>query len=399
MSFSDAQRIKALREYQVLDTAPEPAFDDVVKLASRVFRTPIVLLSLLDESRQWFKARVGVETTATPREYAFCDHAIRGSRPMVVNDAAKDERFKDNPFVTGAPGVRFYCGVPVRTPDGLALGTLCLMDTQPREIDDQAVALLETLAHQVEVELELRRRLLLLEGALHVQRDQQRARELLASMVVHDLRGPLAAISLAATAVKPADAESRADLAEIAGCVERMRQMLGDILDVCLYEVGELRLRPHLVAANELARGVGRRCAREAAQRSKTLELDLPAEAVMAMVDPELIERVLSNLLLNAISHGPANQPITLWVRALPAGGMRAEVRDLGALIPEASRESIFEALERAGKHGHGGHGLGLAFCRLAVRAHGGVIGVEPNQPRGNRFFFEVPGQPRAASD
>ena len=391
MGFDDVRRLKALREYQVLDTAPEPAFDAVVQLASRIFRTPIALLSLLDESRQWFKARVGMEATATPREYAFCDHAIRSSQTMVVNDAAKDERFSDNPFVTGAPGVRFYCGVPVRTPDGEALGTLCLMDTRPREIDAPAVALLESLAHQVEVELELRRRLLLLEGALQVQQNQRRSRELLASMVVHDLRGPLTTISMAAAAVQPADAESKVDLADIATGVERMRRMLGDILDVCLYGVGELRLRPQFVCASELAREVGRSRAREAAQRKQTLELDIPAEAVMSTFDPEFIERVLSNLVLNAMSHGPPNQPITLCVRAVPGGGMRAEVRDLGTLIPEEVRTSIFEALDRAGKRGDGGHGLGLAFCRLAVRAHGGVIGVEPNQPRGNRFFFEIP--------
>ena len=123
--FDDARRLKVLRDYRVLDTPPAASLDNITSLAARMFRVPIALVSLVDEDRQWFKSRFGLESSETPREVAFCDHAIRDSGPLIVPDATADPRFEPNPLVTGDPSVRFYCGVPLRSPDGHALGTLC----------------------------------------------------------------------------------------------------------------------------------------------------------------------------------------------------------------------------------------------------------------------------------
>ncbi len=390
MDFDDGRRLSALRDYRLLDTPPEAVFDNIVQLASRIFHTPIALVSLVDESRQWFKARVGLNVQETPRDIAFCDHAIRGQGPLVVTDATQDPRFAANQLVTGAPGVRFYCGVPVRTPEGEALGTLCLIDTQPRDISPRAIATLEGLAHQVEVEMEIRRRLMVLEDALSLQRGHQASRELLASMVVHDMRSPLTAVSLAASVVEPADAESRIDLDDIIENADRMRRMLDDVLDICMSHAGKMRLRPRRVAVDALARAAHKRRVRTAAQRGQSLELELPPEPLMATVDPDLVERVFSNLVGNALQHGPALQPITIALRALAGGGLRGEVRDRGTALSAAARASIFNALER-GPHSNG-HGLGLAFCKLVAEAHHGTIGVEPLASGGNCFYFELPG-------
>ena len=157
LRLDEAERLAALRRYEILDTPPEPAFDRIVRLASHVLGAPISLVSLIDESRQWFKARRGIDATQTPRSMAFCAHAILGDDVLVVPDARADRRFADNPLVTGDPNIRFYAGAPLRTPEGHRLGTLCVIDRRPRELDDEKRALLADLSTLVVDELELRR--------------------------------------------------------------------------------------------------------------------------------------------------------------------------------------------------------------------------------------------------
>jgi diguanylate cyclase (GGDEF)-like protein len=155
---TEAERLAALRSYNVLDTSEEAAFDEIVALAARLTNTPISLVSLIDENRQWFKAHAGLEARETPRDQAFCAHAILDpNTPLVVPDARQDPRFADNPLVTGGPGIRFYAGVPLVNPEGHALGTLCVIDSKPREFSADEQNSLVTLAHTVGTTLELRR--------------------------------------------------------------------------------------------------------------------------------------------------------------------------------------------------------------------------------------------------
>lgn len=155
---NEATRLQALRDYAVLDTLEEQAFNDIATLASFICEAPIALISLVDEQRQWFKARVGIQATHTPREHAFCAHAILQPQDvMVINDAQSDARFVDNPLVTGDPNIRFYAGAPLVTPQGDALGTLCVIDRKPRQLPDTNLEALRALARQVVAQLELRR--------------------------------------------------------------------------------------------------------------------------------------------------------------------------------------------------------------------------------------------------
>jgi diguanylate cyclase (GGDEF)-like protein/PAS domain S-box-containing protein len=152
----EEQRLQALLGYRVLDTEAERAIDDLTTLAAAFLGTPMALVSLLDRDRQWFKSRVGVDTAETPRCIAFCDHTIRGAGVLVVNDARQDPRFADNPLVTGAPHIRFYAGAPLRTPQGHAVGTLCVLDSRPRSFDAAQADSLAALARQVVAQFELR---------------------------------------------------------------------------------------------------------------------------------------------------------------------------------------------------------------------------------------------------
>jgi GAF domain-containing protein len=156
-ALGESARIAALQALNVMDSAEERAYDDITRMAATVCGTPIALVSLVDGTRQWFKSRVGLQAKQTPRELAFCAHAIQTpEQVMVVNDAQADPRFVDNALVTGDPNIRFYAGAPLVTSDGHALGTLCVIDTVPRTIAVEQIKELEFLANQVIAALEQR---------------------------------------------------------------------------------------------------------------------------------------------------------------------------------------------------------------------------------------------------
>lgn len=155
---NEAQRLRVLRRYDILDTQPEAGYDDLVAIAAAVCGMPMGSVSLIDADRQWFKARIGLDDEETPRETAFCAHAILDPmQVMVVPDAQQDARFRDNPYVVGEPSVRFYAGAPLLSSEGLPLGTLCVMDQQPRQLEDYQREALDALSRQVSSLLELRR--------------------------------------------------------------------------------------------------------------------------------------------------------------------------------------------------------------------------------------------------
>lgn len=155
---NEVERMQALRRYEILDTAAETAFDDLVSIAAAICGMPMGAVTLIDTDRQWFKARIGLDQQQTPRDDAFCAHAILDpDRVMVVADAREDARFRDNPLVTGAPGIRFYAGSPLRSAEGLAMGALCVLDREPRTLEPYQLEALDALSRQVSALLELRR--------------------------------------------------------------------------------------------------------------------------------------------------------------------------------------------------------------------------------------------------
>ncbi len=154
---NEAERLAALEEYQILDTGIEQSYDDITALAAHICQVPIAMVSLLDSHRQWFKSKVGMRQEETPRDIAFCAHAILEHEPMIVRDATKDRRFAGNPLVEGEPHIRFYAGFPLVNPEGLALGTLCAVDRKPHRLSSEQQEAMLVLARQVMVLMEFRR--------------------------------------------------------------------------------------------------------------------------------------------------------------------------------------------------------------------------------------------------
>jgi GAF domain-containing protein len=154
---NEAQRLEALRSYQVLDTEAEQIYDGITALAAQICEVPVAMVSLVDESRQWFKSKLGVHQQQTPRDVAFCAHAILEDEPLYVSDAMADSRFADSALVTGEPHIRFYAGVPLVNPEGFVLGTLCVIDRKPRQLSARQQEAMRILARQVMSLLEMRR--------------------------------------------------------------------------------------------------------------------------------------------------------------------------------------------------------------------------------------------------
>jgi GAF domain-containing protein len=177
---NEEARIASLEKYAILDSDPEQSFDDLTLLASYVCKTPIALISLVDEDRQWFKSRVGIEASETSRDIAFCSTAILQGELFVVPDALADDRFRDNPLVVSDPHIRFYAGAPLVNEDGFALGTLCVVDRKPRELAPDQRDALKALSRLVLAQLEFRRNLILLKEALtdRTKEEHDRQREL-----------------------------------------------------------------------------------------------------------------------------------------------------------------------------------------------------------------------------
>lgn len=166
---NEASRLKTLLDYEILDTLPEDSYDDITLMASEICGTPMAAVSLIDQTRQWFKSKVGLAVTQTDRDEAFCSHAILQPDITVVNNAQEDERFADNPLVTGDPWIRFYAGAPLFTPKGEALGTLCVIDKVQRTLTDTQINCLGALSRQVMAQMELRR---------HIRLQEQNQQEL-----------------------------------------------------------------------------------------------------------------------------------------------------------------------------------------------------------------------------
>jgi signal transduction histidine kinase len=381
-------RLRVLQALRILDTPAEEAYDQITRLAAHVCDMPVALVTFVDADRQWFKSRYGLALQQTTRESAFCAYAIAG-QVLVVDDALADARFANNPLVVAAPFIRAYAGIPVRV-DGQPIGTLCVIDRRPRRIGPEQLFALRTLARQVEVELRLRRALCDLEEdrrrldrVLTVKRD-------LITLIVHDLKSPLAAVMLGASVLLDegqADVRSARLIRQILLSADTMNRLVLDLLDLARFDEGAMYVHRVPVDLTALLQNVRERFELQAAAQGRVIHWTIP-DGITAEMDRDLVRRVVENLLDNALKFAPAGDPIDV---AAGVAGDRVvlTVRDRGTTIPEVDRERIFARWE--GEIASSSRGLGLSFCRMAAEAHGGSVIARPSPGGGNEFVVSIP--------
>ncbi len=406
---NEADRLAALHAYDILDTDPEEAFDDLVSVAARICDTPIALVSLIDEHRQWFKARVGLEATETPRDVAFCSHALLDpGEVLVVADAKADPRFADNPLVTGDPRVTFYAGAPLVTPDGLPMGTLCVIDHEPRELSDEELDTLQRLARATVNQLELRKAALdLRELSRRLERSNRKLERRNSEIrrfyqhLSHELKTPLTvtrdyvSMVLEGLAGETTDEQRQFLSIGLQGC-DQMAAHMHDLLDLTRLETGKLSIAPVRISTATLLESAVF-ALKPSADRSRVgLRFTPSAELPDILGDPGRITQVISNLVSNAIKFTSEGGEIDVAAGASPAraGFIEVTVRDTGRGISEEDQEHIFDRLfqcDAEDSASRKGLGLGLHLCREIVRMHGGEISVDSTVGVGTTFRFLLP--------
>ncbi|MEQ8666775.1 MAG: GAF domain-containing sensor histidine kinase [Rhodospirillales bacterium] len=428
---NEVARLERLRSYAILDTEREESFDRITRIIAESLGVSISLVSLVDEGRQWFKSRYGLDAEETPRDLAFCAHAILGEELFIVENTLDDERFHDNPLVTSDPSIRFYAGAPLITPDGFRLGTLCAIDRTTKKISEDHKQLLKDLASLVVDEMELRKsrreveeanaeleakiaeltdtQERLEEHARHlaemaeseVALREELSREVATkdqffSIIAHDLRSPFTTLlGMSEAMVKMGDNLGQDKMIELAAGVHRsgkkVFELVENLLEWARVQMDNVNFSPAAVSVTELIDDsfeVLRGAAKE-----KQVELITSVQPATVIADSNMALLVIRNLVANAIKFTPTGGRID--VSAKEADGMlEITVADSGIGVSPDLIDGLFKIDRKTttpGTNGEPGTGLGLPLCKEMIELNGGTIRVESAPGEGSRFIFTLP--------
>ena len=409
--FDDEQRLDALNSYDVLDTPAEPAFDRITGLASRIFGVPIALVSLIDRDRQWFKSCVGLDASETPREVAFCSHAILCDAVMVVPDTHSDPRFEFNPLVVGPPHIRFYAGAPLVTDEGFRLGTLCVIDTCPRSMmtaDEQAT--LRDLAALVVNEFECRRirqadndheAAAWLKIARQSAERANAAKSEFLAMIGHELRTPLNVIigfsSMLGQEIRgPLGHPDYADYANIIReSGEHLSGLINTILDFAKAERGEVLVEETTLDLAEETAHCLRIMSETARHAGITVNSAMLTGRTMIRADRRHVLQMLLNLVGNAIKFSLVGAHVMINAATDASGAVHISVIDTGIGIAPEDIDRMMVAFSQVDSRlarQYEGIGLGVAITRRLIELHGGALSIQSQIGEGTCVTLHFPG-------
>jgi signal transduction histidine kinase len=383
----EAGRLAALKEYHILDTEPEKDFDELVALASTICGTPISTITLIDEARQWHKARIGIDSPEGPREYAFCGHTIREDDILEIQDATRDNRFMDNPLVTGDPHIRFYAGMPLTNPEGFKLGTLCVIDRTPKKLTEDQLLSLRVLGKQVMKQMELRRKVVELQHANDINNK-------LLSVISHDLRSPFSSLYALLELMEQYDLppeEFKNMIPNVKKGFYAANGLLMNLLEWATSQFAQNKIIASPLSLKSLADQV---------VETNTILFQQKNNKVVNLIEPEctalgdenMVRAVLRNLIVNA---NKFTQGGSITLTATEDGPVVVvKIEDTGVGITPDRMNNMFSwghRISTMGTNGERGSGFGLLVCKEFVEKNGGTMWLESVEDKGSRFYFSIP--------
>lgn len=395
------ERLASLNLTALLDSDPEQAFDRFTTLAHQILGVPVVLISLVDRDRQFFKSQLGLSepfasARETPLSHSFCKHVVADSAPLIVPDARLDPLVQNNLAVSEI-GVVAYAGVPLRTPDNQVIGSFCAIDVQAHEWQPREIEVLNGLAEMVMREVALREEAQKLRIRNEALRIAELRRDDLVHMTIHDLRTPLTSLLSGLQtleALQEFDEVARQVMDITIRGAFSLSEMIDTILDVSRGEAGLLSLNRKPLDAHAVILFALEQVSFFSQQKSLEMSFVVEADILPFSADENKLGRVLVNLLGNAIRYSPDGGRIHISVQLNEEKDRLVwSVEDTGVGIAPDDLERIFEKFGQAKDVDRTGAstGLGLTFCKMVVEAHGGRIWAESQLNVGSTFFFELP--------
>ncbi|MEH3112303.1 sensor histidine kinase [Pedobacter terrae] len=390
---NENQRLQALESYQIMDSLAEEDFDELTQMASQICGTPIALITLVDSSRQWFKSKLGIDVQQTPREHAFCAHTIIDPTGlMVVSNAKEDQRFAENPLVTGDPNIAFYAGVSLMTPEGMPLGSLCVIDTVPRTLDERQLWSLKVLGKQVIAQMEMRKKLLLLCETNRRLAETNQFMQQFATTAAHDIKNPLTTISMS-TELLTKHLYSSGDqkgyklaLVSFNG-IKALGKLINDML--------EYSIRPEILTAQHELIELGSFLRKTVSMLSipENVQINYPKAGTEISTSAIALQQILINLLTNSVRYND-KQTCLIQIDCIIVNGLaNITVSDNGMGIRREELERIFQrnvTLNTSDRFAQSGTGIGLATVKLLVEKLGGEISVQSTPGVGSAFTFTI---------
>lgn len=390
---NEVKRLESVRQLDIINSLPEEAYDTITELASYICKTPIAVVNIVDADQNWFKSAFGTNITGSGRDVSFCGHTILEPETLLeIPNASKDERFKANPFVTGETAINYYAGVSLLDPDGHAMGTLCVYDTQENQLDEKQKVALKALGKQVELLLESRRKNNALEKLKRELNENNRVLKEFASTVSHDLKMPLANMIITADILKAKFSESLGkegldyiEYLKLSGLT--LSDYINGLLDYYSSNGEESRENEEFFL-NDLLEDII-----DLLQIAENCEINLPDNNLKINGNSAAIGQVFMNLISNSLKYND-NERIIIEIDCVENREFfNFSISDNGIGIPLEKQGEIFELFTTVAtkdRRGNRGHGIGLSTVKKIIESLGGTIKLTSSENQGTLFEFSI---------